>query len=52
VRLRIAHVVDPDAIAQAAEDLAVWCEEDAAAGRAVDLTELSMRYALLPSGGP
>ena len=33
-------------IAAAARDLVTWCEADAAAGRAIDLTQLSMRYAL------
>ena len=35
-----------DTVARAAADLAGWCEEDAAAGRLIDLHELSMRYAL------
>lgn len=33
-------------IAGAAADLVEWCEDDAAAGRPVDLTGLSMRFAL------
>ena len=33
-------------VASAARDLVSWCEEDAAAGRPVDLHQLGMRYAL------
>lgn len=33
-------------VAKAAADLVSWCEDDAAAGRPVDVHELSMRYAL------
>lgn len=35
-----------ETIALAAADLVSWCRADAAASRAVDLTQLSMRYAL------
>jgi cytochrome P450 len=37
---------DLETIAGAARDLVSWCEADAKADRAVDLTQLSMRYAL------
>ena len=33
-------------VAASAADLAAWCDEDASAGRPVDLHSLSMRYAL------
>ena len=35
-----------DAIATAARDLVEWCAADAAAGRVIDVHQLSMRYAL------
>ena len=35
-----------ETIGRAAGDLVSWCEADAAAGRPIDLTQLSMRYAL------
>ena len=35
-----------ETIARAANDLVSWCEADANAGRTIDLTQLSMRYAL------
>jgi cytochrome P450 len=35
-----------DTVAGAARDLVSWCEADATADRAVDLVQLSMRYAL------
>ncbi len=35
-----------ETVAVAARDLVSWCDADAKAGRAVDLTQLSMRYAL------
>jgi cytochrome P450 len=35
-----------ETIALAAADLVSWCEADAAANRPIDLTQLSMRYAL------
>lgn len=39
-----------EAIVAATDDLLSWCEADAAAGRAVDLHALSMRYALSALG--
>ena len=35
-----------ETIASATRDLVSWCDDDAVAGRAIDLHELSMRYAL------
>jgi cytochrome P450 len=43
---RRALATHAGAIASAASDLVSWCAADAAAGRAIDVHELSMRYAL------
>ncbi len=43
---RRAVSADLGTIASAARDLVTWCEPDAQAGRDIDLTQLSMRYAL------